>query len=73
MYLDILILLLICPLVFRQSGYCVLPKDENIYPAILLKEQHPVEIKYRFKDIKHIAGNKCPLCGGNLFFKYEEY
>ena len=48
-------------------------KDENIYPAILLKEQHPVEIKYRFKDIKHIAGNKCPLCGGNLFFKYEEY
>jgi len=46
-------------------------KDDNIYPAFLMANQIPVEEKYRFRDIKNIAKNKCPSCGGNLFFKYE--
>ena len=46
-------------------------EHENIYPAELMKNQVPVDKKYRFKKIKDIAENKCPYCGGNLFYKYE--
>jgi len=48
-------------------------KKDNIYPAIFLKDQKPLEDKYRFRDIIDIAKNQCPACGGNLYFKYEEY
>lgn len=47
-------------------------KHQNIYPAVLLKEQSPIEPKYKFRDIKDIAENKCPHCGGNLSFYHED-
>ena len=45
---------------------------ENVYPSELIKDQIPEEEKYRFINALDIASNKCPNCGGNLYFKYED-